>query len=148
MVHVILVVRLARGNNAKLPVRLRRWQKAHLARRVTRDHEQKKGAASGALNLDAKALVRLFTNQSVRLPRASRMTVEPMRAFSSWIFDGVEKRPIVRRPGRARDSLNRLRENRAIPQIPDVQRVLPESGGIQRISEKLVVIANVKSAKP
>src|ERR1700676_4845457 len=69
VVHVILMVRLTRSDDAKFAGRLPRRQKPHLAGRVARDHEQKKRAAARALNFDSKALVGLFINQRVWLTR-------------------------------------------------------------------------------
>ncbi len=110
MVHVILVVRLARSNNSKLAVRLRRRQKAHFARRVAGNHEQKKRAAAGSFDFDAEAFVGFLINQSVRLRRAGNVAIEPVRAFCGCVFDGIEKRAIVRSPSRAGDALDRFRK--------------------------------------
>ncbi len=135
MVHVILMVCYARSNHAKLAVRLGRGQKPHFTRRVAGNDEQKKCAAAGTIALDAEALVGFFIDQRVRLCRTRCMTIEPVCAFCSCVLDGVEERPIVRRPSCAGDSFDGLREQFAAPHILDVQRELPESRGIQRISK-------------
>ena len=144
MVHVILMVRLTRSDEAKRAVRLRCGQKAHLARRVARNHQQKERAAAGALDLDAEALVGLFVNQRVRLPRTGHVAIEPVSALRRRVFNGIKKRAVVRRPSRAGHALHRFGKLSAAPQILDVQRVLPESSGVQRVGKKLVVVANVE----
>ncbi len=148
MIHVIFMVRLARSDHAKLAIRLKRGQETHLARCVAGNHQQKKRAAASALNFNAKALVGLFINQCIGPRRANNVAIEPVGAFRSRVFDGIKKRPAIGRPNRARNALHRFRINLPTPQVFDVQRILPESGGVERIGKQQVVTAHVISAKP
>ena len=122
-------------------------QEADLAGGVAGDGEQKKGTAAGALDLDAKAFVDFFVEQVVGFGRVQRVAIEAVRALGGLVFDGVEERAIVGGPGGAGDALDALGKCVAGAQILDLQRVLAEAGGVERVGEKMIVVADVERAE-
>jgi len=147
MVDVVFVVVFARGDQPEIRVGLFGRKKPNFARGVAGDVQQNKHTAARAFDIDAKTLVALFIEQSVWRRAAEHMPMEPVRALRDFVFDGVKERAIVGGPGRAGDALDLKRKRFAAQQILDLQRVLAESGGIQRIGQQGIVVAHRKAAQ-
>jgi hypothetical protein len=117
MVSIVFVIVFARGDEAKVGIGLTGGKEADFAGGVAGDGEEEKGAAASALDVEAKALVALFVEQSIRLGCAEEVTVEAVGALGGFVFDGVEERAIVGGPGGAGDTLDSNGESLAGGQI-------------------------------
>src|SRR5260221_10021394 len=98
MVSVVFVIVFARGNEAEVGIGLSGGKEADLAGGVAGDGEEEKGAAAGALDIEAKALVALFVEQSIELGCAEDVAVEAGGALWGFVFDGIEKGGVVGGP--------------------------------------------------
>src|SRR6266404_349911 len=147
MVSVVFVIVFARGNEAEVGIGLSGGKEADLAGGVAGDGEEEKGAAAGALDIEAKALVALFVEQSIELGCAEDVAVEAVGALGGFVFDGIEERAIVGGPGGAGDALDSNGESLAGGQILDLQRVLAEAGGVERVGEQGIVVADGEGAE-
>ncbi len=75
------------------------------------------------------------------------MTIETVRALGGFVLDRVEERSIVGGPRGTGGALNSNWERLASVQILDLQRVLAEAGGVQRIGEQGIVVADRERAE-
>ena len=99
--------------------------------------EKQIGAAAGAFDLDAEALVGFFVDEHGRAQSSQGVAIEAMRALGGFVFDGVEKRAIVGSPGGAGDALDASGERFVGAEILDLQRVLAKAGDVERVSEEM-----------
>src|SRR5207245_11117522 len=72
------------------------------------------------------------------------MPKEPMRALRRFVFDGVEKCAVVGSPGSTGDAFEALGEGFPVAQVFDLKHVLPETRGICRVGEQVVVFTHLE----
>src|SRR6266404_2879227 len=147
MLYVVFMIIFARSDEAKLRARLSCGKETDFTRCVAGDREQKKGAAAGAFDIEAKTLVGFFVEQRVGLGCAENVAIEAVGALRGFVFDGVEEAAIIGGPGGAGDTLDSDWERFAAVQILDLQRVLAEAGGVERIGEQAIVVADRERAE-
>ncbi len=135
MVGVILVRVFARIDQPEFRLWLIGGQVADLAGGVAGTREKKKSTAARALDLDAEALVALFVEKIVGFGRVQRVAIEAVGALSGLVLHGVKKRAVVGGPGGAGDTLDAPGKRFTGAQVFDLQRVLTEPGGVERVGQ-------------
>src|SRR5215831_9064610 len=70
------------------------------------------------------------------------MTIQAIGPLRDLVFDGVEESAVVGSPGGAGNALDGFGKNFAGTQILDTQCELTKTSCVERISEKLIVIAD------
>ncbi len=146
MVHVVLVVLFARGDQAQRRRRLIGRKKPPLAGRMRARADQDEGLAAGEKGEDAEHLVLLFIEQGVgRGIGSERVAVEPIRPLG-WVGRRVEERLVVRRPRDRRDAGDLLGEELARREVLDPERVVSKPGVVRRVGEEGAVAADLSGA--
>ena len=147
VVDVVFVGVFAVSDHAKFRRGLIGGQVADFAGGVAGSREKQEGAAAGAFDLDAEALVAFFVEERVGLGEFSGVTIEAVGALGGFVFHGVEERAIVGGPGGAGDALDAFGKRFAGAEILDLQRVLAEAGGVERVGQQVIVVADVEGAE-
>ncbi len=143
MVHVVLVVLLARRDQPHRRRRLVGRQPAPLVRRVGTDADEDDGPAAGPPREDPEHFVLLFMEQDVgRGIGAERVTVQPIGPLGH-VGDRVEERLVVRGPGRGRDPRDLLGEELAGDEVLDVEGVVAEARVVRGVGEQVAVVADL-----
>ncbi len=75
------------------------------------------------------------------------MTIEAIGALGGLVLHGVEERAIVGGPGGAGDPLDAFGKRLGGAEILDVQGVLAEAGGVERIGQQMIVVADVEGTE-
>ena len=102
----LFVVVFARSDQLKLTRGLIRAQETDFAGGVAIRDEEEIGAAAGALNIDAEALVFFLEKENIGKVGAEDVAIQAMRALGDFIFDDVEESKTVGSPGGAGDAFN------------------------------------------
>src|SRR5260370_3817807 len=147
VVDVIFVVVFARGDQAKVGIGLVGGEEAHLAGGVAGNGEEQEATAAGAFDVEAKALVGFFVEQRIGPAATHDVAIEAVGALGGFVFDSVEERAVVGRPGGTGDGLDANGQRLASAQIFVLQRVLPEAGSVEGIGEDEIVGAARQIAK-
>ena len=143
VVHVVLVVLLARGDQAQGRRRLVGREPAPFARGEGGNADEENRLAARAPGEHPEHLVLLLIEEDVgRRVGAEGVPVEPVRALGR-VGDRVEERLVVGRPGHRGRSRDLLREELAGRQVLDVQRVVAEARVVGRVGEQVPVVADV-----
>src|SRR5258706_13811943 len=87
MLYVVFMIIFARSDEAKLRAGLSCRKETDFTRCVAGDREQKKGAAAGAFDIEAKTLVGFFVEQRVGLGCAQNVAIEAGRRVRGLLFD-------------------------------------------------------------
>src|SRR5260370_11811653 len=109
---------------------------------MTRDGQEEKSSAARASHFDPKPLVGLLIEELVRLRRAQNVPIKPVRTLRRFVFNAVEERAIVGRPGDTGDTFESLGKRGPSTQIFDLKQVLTKTRGIRRIGEQVVVFTH------
>ncbi len=103
---------------------------------------------AGLAGAEVEALVGLLEDECVcRLRLAERMAVEPVLALGLFVFDGIEEGGVVVGPDEGADALGGVGEGFAGAQVFDVQRVLAETGVVDRVGEQVLVFGDAEAAE-
>src|SRR5262249_49559137 len=139
MVHVVLVLRLARRDQGGHSGGLVGGQEAGLARRQAGGRGEQIRLAARARHPEAEPRGRLLAQERV-LGSANLVAIEPVRALGG-VLDDIKEGSVVGRPGDAARLLDALRVELARAQILDVERIFAEPGRVEGVSEQIAVIA-------
>src|SRR6266481_4461383 len=144
MFRVVFVIVFSCSDEPEFSAGLVGRQVAYFAGCMTRGGQKKKTAAPRPFDFNSKPFVRLFVDEWVRFGRAQNMPIQTVGSLRSFVFDGIEQRPIVGGPGDAGDAFESLGESCSGTQIFDLQHVLSETDGIGRIRQQVIVLADFK----
>jgi hypothetical protein len=135
MVYVVLVIVLAWSDEAEFAGGLIGTEKANLAGSVAIGDEEEVGAAAGALDINAEALVFFLVQEVVGHARPKDVAVEAVGTLGDLVFDDIEEGEIVGGPGGAGGALDAYGEEFVGVEILDFEDELAEAGVVCGIGE-------------
>jgi hypothetical protein len=119
-------------------------QEADFARCVAGDRQNKKSTAARALHFDAETLVGLLVEQRVGFSKSQHMPIKPVGTLRRFVFHSVKKCAVVRSPCNTRDPFEPLRKCGSGAQVFNLQGVLAEARGIDRIGQQMIVFTSLE----
>jgi len=135
MVHVVFVIVFAGRDEAEFAGGLIGTKKANLTGSVAIGDKEKVGAAAGALDINAEALVFFFVEEVVRHARPKNVAVEAVGTLGNLVFDDIEEGEIVGGPGDAGGALDPEGKEFVGVEILDFEDELAETGVVRGIGE-------------
>jgi hypothetical protein len=147
MIDVVFVIVFARSDEAEFAGGLIGAEKADFAGGVTVGDEEEVSATSGALDINAEALVFFLVEEGVGEAGAEDMTIETVGALGDLVFNDVEEGEIIGGPGGAGDALDAEGKEFMGMEILDFEDELAEAGVVRGIGEEAIVVADVEGTK-
>jgi len=147
MIDVVFVMVFARSNKMEFAGGLIGAQKADFTGGVAIGDEEEIGAAAGAFDINAEALVFFLVEEGVGDAGAEDMAIEAVGALGNFVFDDIEESEIVGGPDGAGDALDAEGEEFVGLQILDFENELAETGVVRGIGEETIVVTDGEGAE-